>query len=107
MGSVIRVQDNTEPIALYKGGKVEKDILWRYFDKYQQSLYNYLYISLQWSLFLSINNKGLAWIPYVMLANNVIEGKLKIGDIGQVTGAIWCIVNIIQLPLDEMTTMTN
>lgn len=105
--SLVRVRENAESIAFYRGEDQEKDVVGHRFD---QAFANSLKL-IWWQLFLSMfqyGNSYLAYLlPYVILAPAILAGELEVGTVIVAGGAFAACLVALNMVIDNFDSLSK
>jgi putative ATP-binding cassette transporter len=104
---LVRLRENAESIALYRGEREEKKRLQSVFTKV---FANYMRI-IRWSLGLNFfyygNNYIVMVLPTLIIAPRVLSGQLEVGRIVEATGAFSAILGALSILLDNLEDLST
>ena len=104
---LVRIRENAEAIALYRGETQEKSQVRRLYAK----IFGNANELLQWSLRLNFFYYGNSFltmvIPTLIIAPRVLSGELEVGSIVQATGAFAAILASLTLLLDHLESLSR
>lgn len=100
--SLVRLRENAEAIAFYRGEGRERHHLEQMFGR----LYANARLVIRWSLGLNFfyygNNYLTMVLPALIIAPRVLSGELEVGKIVQATGAFSAILSSLTLLVDNL-----
>jgi putative ATP-binding cassette transporter len=104
--SLVRIRENAESIAFYRGEESEaKYVSQRFAEVFQN--FNRL---INWQLFLNLfeytYKSATVIIPGVLLAPQVMSGDLEIGSVVQATGAFVAIFTALNVVVDKFDNLS-
>lgn len=104
--SLVRVRENAESIAFYRGENQESQFVKRNLGEVFSN-YNRLIV---WQLFLNLLQYGYTSatliIPGIILAPHVMSGKLEIGSVVQATGAFSMIFSALNVVVNKFDLLS-
>jgi putative ATP-binding cassette transporter len=104
--SLVRIRENAESIAFYRGEDPEAEHVTRRFNE-AFSNFNRL---INWQLFLNLfqyaYSSSTLIIPGVILAPRVLSGDLEIGSVVQATGAFVAIFAALNVVVDKFDNLS-
>jgi vitamin B12/bleomycin/antimicrobial peptide transport system ATP-binding/permease protein len=104
---LIRVRENAESIALYRG---ERQELIRVEQRFQSVFENYCKLinrQLPLNLFANAYNWLTSVIPYAIIANRVLSGELEVGRAVQAAGAFTGILAALTIVIDQFDRLSK
>ncbi len=104
---LVRIQENTEAIALYNGQSMELDIVR---DKFKQAFNNFKYL-IRWQLNLSFFQNGYQYltliIPGLFLAPGILSGDLEVGVIAQASSSFRSVLAALALIITQFEQLSS
>ena len=104
---LVRLRENAESIAMYRGEREEKKRLQQVFTKV---FANYTRI-IRWTLGLNFfyygNNYIVLVLPTLIIAPRVLSGQLEVGRIVEATGAFSAILGALSILLDNLEDLST
>lgn len=104
--SLVRVRENAESIAFYRGETQEASFVNSRFGEVFAN-YNRL---INWQLFLNLFQKAYSGatliIPAIVLAPRVMSGNLEVGSVVQSTGAFAAIFSAVNIVVDKFDAIS-
>ncbi|MEL6326024.1 MAG: ABC transporter ATP-binding protein/permease [Cyanobacteria bacterium J06626_23] len=104
---LVRIRENTEAIALYRGEARELSQSWQQF---RQVLENFTRL-IRWQLGLNLFQNHYRYatfvIPGIILASRVLTGNLEIGDVTQAGVAFNLMLQALALVVLQLQQLTN
>lgn len=104
--SLVRVRENAESIAFYRGEQQESAFV---VDRFKEVFANYNRL-INWQLFLNLFQYGFtsatAIIPGIILAPRVMSGELEIGRVVQATGAFASIFSALNVVVNKFDLLS-
>jgi putative ATP-binding cassette transporter len=105
--SLVRIRENAEAIAFYRGERQEK----RHLEDIFARLYENAARIIKWSLglnFFYYGNSYLAMVlPTLIIAPRVLSGELEVGRIVQATGAFSAILGALTILVDNLDGLSR
>jgi len=104
--SLVRVRENAEPIAFYRGeAKESSHVRGRFFEAFKN--YNKL---INWQLRLNFFQYGYAFLtimlPSAIVATRVLSGELEVGRAIQAAGAFAAILSALTIIVDNFESLS-
>ncbi|MEM9945596.1 MAG: ABC transporter ATP-binding protein/permease [Cyanobacteria bacterium P01_D01_bin.36] len=104
---LVRIRDNTEAIALYRGESQELSQSWQQFGRVFK---NYAYL-IRWQLGLNLFQNHYRYLTYIVpgiiLAPNLFAGNLEIGDVTQAGAAFTLTLSALALIVLQLQQLTS
>ncbi len=104
--SLVRVRENAESIAFYRGEDQESDVIMRRFD---EAFRNYKRL-IKWQFGLNIFQYAFTTaalvIPGVILARSVMAGDIEVGRVVQATGAFAAIFKALNTVVEKFDALS-
>ena len=104
--SLVRVRENAESIAFYRGEEQESRYV---FKRFQDAFANYNRL-INWQLFLNLfqyaYTSATLIIPGIILAPQVMSGDLEIGSVVQATGAFAAVFSALNVVVSKFDLLS-
>lgn len=104
---LVRIRENAEPIALYRGESKERAQVTQRFE----ALYANFLKLINWQLFLNVFQYAYSFltivIPSTIIASRVISGELEVGRAIQAAGAFTAILQALAIIVDKFDQLSK
>ncbi|HEY2415340.1 MAG TPA: ABC transporter ATP-binding protein/permease [Pirellulaceae bacterium] len=104
---LVRIRENAEPIALYRGENKERAQVSQRFD----AVFNNYIKLINWQLGLNVFQYAYSFltivIPSTIIASRVISGELEVGRAIQAAGAFTAILNALAIIVDKFDEVSR
>jgi putative ATP-binding cassette transporter len=104
---LVRVRENAEPIAFYDGEKREMSVLQRMFSVVFSNYQLVLRWQFKLNLFQHAHNFLTIVLPTIIIANDVLSGKLEVGLAVQAAGAFAYILHALTVIVDHFDGLSK
>jgi putative ATP-binding cassette transporter len=104
---LVRVRENAESIALYRGESQEAEQIKESFHEGYLNFNKLIRMQLRLNLFQHGYSSLTALLPAVILANQVLRGEMEIGRLVQAIGAFVAILKAVSLIIDKFDALTQ
>ncbi len=106
--ALVRIRENAESIAFYRGEEREYDQVKQQFDKAYD---NFNLLILWQELYLGLFANGYEFIiyiiPQVVLAGRIFNGELEVGIVTEASGAFFTIFRSLNIIVDRFQSLAN
>jgi len=104
---LVRVRENAEAIALYRGERLEKNHLQQVFGRLFENATQVIRWSLRLNFFYYGNSYLTMVLPILIIAPRVLSGEMEVGRIVQATGAFSVILSALTLLIDNLDDLSR
>jgi len=105
--SLVRIRENAESIAFYKGEGVENREIAGKFKRVISNMTARNWATSRLQVFTNIYNHFTNILPLVILANEYFDGLIEYGVIAQARSAFWHILDDFSLIINEFNGISN
>jgi putative ATP-binding cassette transporter len=105
--SLVRIRENAEAIALYRGEGKEQARIQRLFGEAFENFKNLINWTLRLNFFQYSNSLLTLALPSVILAPRVLSGELEVGRIVQAAGAFAAILTALNTLVDSLDSLSR
>lgn len=105
--SLMRVRENAESIAFYRGEDQERDRVNARFEKVYDNYENLIKKQRSLNLFQRAFSQLTLVLPVMLLANEVLSGKLEVGAAVQAAGAFAAVLTAISMVVDNFESLSR
>ena len=104
---LVRIRENAEVIALYRGEKQEHSQIQKRFSEAFKNFDALIRWTLRLSFFQNTNNLFTMALPSIILAPRVLSGELEVGRIVQAGGAFTAILGALSILVDNLESLSR
>jgi len=104
---LVRIRENAESIALYRGEQQELSLVERRFESVFQNNAKLVNRQLFLNLFANAYKYLTCVIPYAIIANQVLSGELEVGRAVQAAGAFTAILTALAIIVDKFDELSK
>ena len=105
--SLVRIRENAEAIAFYRGEARESSLVGGYFDAVFQNLSKLIRVQLKLNLFQFGYSFLTVVLPSAIIAERVIAGELEVGRAIQAAGAFAAILSALTVIVDNFDNLSK
>jgi putative ATP-binding cassette transporter len=105
--SLIRLRENAESIAFYRGEAQERRHIDRTFDKVIDNFARLIRTQRTLNLFQRTFSQLTVVLPYAILAAGVLSGELEVGRATQVAGAFTAVLGAVGVIVDNFESLSR
>jgi putative ATP-binding cassette transporter len=105
--SLMRVRENAESIAFYRGEAQERDRVNARFEKAYDNYEKLIKKQRSLNLFQRAFSQLTLVLPVMLLANEVLSGKLEVGAAVQAAGAFAAVLTAISMVVDNFESLSR
>lgn len=104
---LVRVRENAESIALYRGEPLEAEQLKGTYHRGYLNYYKLIGLQLRLNLFQYGYSSLTDILPAVIIANQVLAGQMEVGRLVQAAGAFAAILKAVSLIIDKFDALSR
>ena len=104
---LVRIRENAESIALYRGEELELSLVEQRFDSLFRNNSKLVNWQLLLNLFAYAYNFLTIVIPFAIIANGVLSGRLEVGRAVQAAGAFTAILTALAIIVDNFDGLSR
>ena len=105
--SMVRIRENAEAIAFYRGEARESSLVGGYLDEVLQNLSKLIRVQLKLNLFQFAYSFLTVVLPSAIIAERVIAGELEVGRAIQAAGAFAAILSALTVIVDNFDSLSK
>jgi vitamin B12/bleomycin/antimicrobial peptide transport system ATP-binding/permease protein len=105
--SLVRIRENAEAIAFYRGEVRESTLVGGYFNEIFKNLSKLIRVQLKLNLFQFAYSSLTVVLPSVIIAERVISGELEVGRAIQAAGAFTAILSALTVIVDNFDNLSK
>lgn len=105
--SLVRIRENAEAIAFYRGEARESALVGGYFNEIFKNLSKLIRVQLKLNLFQFGYSSLTVVLPSVIIAERVISGELEVGRAIQAAGAFAAILSALTVIVDNFDNLSK
>lgn len=104
---LVRIRENAEPIAFYRGERQEQHHLQKVFGRLFDNALRIINWALGLNFFYYTNNYLAMVLPTLIIAPRVLSGELEVGRIVQATGAFAAVLSAFTVLVDNLDGLSR
>jgi putative ATP-binding cassette transporter len=104
---LVRIRENAESIALYRGEPLEVEQLKGTYQRAYRNFYKLIAMQLRLNLFQYSYSSLTDILPAIIIAQQVLSGQMEIGRLVQATGAFAAILKAVSLIIDKFDALSK
>jgi putative ATP-binding cassette transporter len=105
--SLVRIRENAEAIAFYRGEAQESSLVGGYFNEIFKNLSKLIRVQLNLNLFQFSYSFLTVVLPSAIIAERVISGELEVGRAIQAAGAFAAILSALTVIIDNFDNLSK
>ena len=105
--SLVRIRENAEAIAFYRGEARESSLVGGYFNEIFENLSKLIRVQLKLNLFQFAYSFLTVVLPSAIIAERVISGELEVGRAVQAAGAFAAILSALTVIIDNFDSLSK
>jgi putative ATP-binding cassette transporter len=104
---LVRIRENAESIALYRGEPLEIEQLKGTYQRAYRNFYKLIAMQLRLNLFQYSYSSLTDILPAIIIAHQVLSGQMEVGRLVQATGAFAAILKAVSLIIDKFDALSK
>lgn len=104
---LVRIRENAESIALYRGEPLEIEQLKGTYQRAYRNFYKLIAMQLRLNLFQYSYSSLTDILPAIIISHQVLSGQMEVGRLVQATGAFAAILKAVSLIIDKFDALSK
>lgn len=104
---LVRIRENAESIALYRGEPLEIEQLKGTYQRAYRNFYRLIALQLRLNLFQYSYSSLSDILPAIIISQQVLSGHMEVGRLVQATGAFAAILKAVSLIIDKFDALSK